>query len=183
MKVIFLDIDGVLTHISYTNTENYDLDEEKIKLLKKIINKTEAKIVLISSWRNTNLINNEEVHLKCYWKLIEVLKKYNIEIYSETPKIKTKTYEDINNKELSLEEIRNIKIIPETTRAGEIKVWLENNPNIETFIILDDEFFSYYEYFGYDKNLIKTSYYDEGLKEEHFQKAIKILNKSKQRKR
>ena len=46
-KYIFLDIDGVIT----TEKSRWRLDKSKLKLLKEIMDKTGAKIVVSSSWR------------------------------------------------------------------------------------------------------------------------------------
>ena len=61
MKVIFLDIDGVLntSEIFIEQSKNYkqkgiynvEIDEFRVEYLKQIIEKTNAKIVLSSSWR------------------------------------------------------------------------------------------------------------------------------------
>ena len=53
MKVIFLDVDGVL---NCQKTEAkcrgfIGVDSKKVKLLKKIVDATDAKIVLSSSWK------------------------------------------------------------------------------------------------------------------------------------
>lgn len=78
MKVIFLDIDGVLNSDEYFDKiKNLDIqgieqeiDIEKIKLLKKAINETGAKVVLSSSWRYTRngqqlkeLLSNYEIYV------------------------------------------------------------------------------------------------------------------------
>ena len=47
MKVIFLDIDGVLN----TNSDK-EISNDKLKLLSELVSKTGAEIVLSSSWRN-----------------------------------------------------------------------------------------------------------------------------------
>ena len=47
MKVIFLDIDGVLN----TNSDR-EISNDKLKLLSELVSKTGADIVLSSSWRN-----------------------------------------------------------------------------------------------------------------------------------
>ena len=62
-----------------------------------------------------------------------------------------------------------------TGRAAEIKEWIDAH-DVEEFVILDDEDWSWSEY-GYDKNWIQSSWFDGGLKTEHIQKAIKILNR------
>ena len=57
LKVLFLDIDGVLNSSYWNETHQKEisagtlLDEEKIKILASLINKTKAKIILHSGWR------------------------------------------------------------------------------------------------------------------------------------
>jgi len=46
MKILFLDFDGVITI-----PPTWTLNTEKIKLVKKIVDATGAKIVVSSSWR------------------------------------------------------------------------------------------------------------------------------------
>ncbi|MGM9878818.1 MAG: HAD domain-containing protein [Bacilli bacterium] len=165
MKAVFLDIDGVLVHSKYENKENENIDEEKIKLLKKIIDETDAKIILSSSWRSFYESDGKLYHYECFYKLKELLKKHQLEIYSQTPSLVLEAIKDFDNK--------TIKFNPETTRAGEINLWLNNN-DVESFVILDDEK-SEWEYFGYEQNVIET-HYNEGLLENNVTKAIQILN-------
>lgn len=117
MKVIFLDVDGVLNSYEYfkrienLNIEGIkgDVDVEKIKLLKKAIDETGAKVVLSSSWR--------------YTKHGQSLKKLLLEygIYADsTPFIQNE-------------------------RGIEIKQWLSDNQNVEDFVIVDDEIFKSYD--------------------------------------
>ena len=128
MKVIFLDVDGVLNSDEYFDKirkKNIDgieseVDVEKIKLLKQAVIQTGAKVVLSSSWRHTK--NGEQ--------LKELLAKF--EIYTDrTPYLQNK-------------------------RGIEIKQWLINNENIEDFVILDDEIFDTYDDILMSK-LIKVS--------------------------
>ena len=59
MKVIFLDIDGVLNSAKYfdriKNLEITEIEEQidikKVELLKKAVDETGAKVALSSSWR------------------------------------------------------------------------------------------------------------------------------------
>ena len=87
MNYIFLDIDGVLNnkrhykkqHKKYGGRfccENIPFNARSIKNLRKIIDKTNSKIVLSSSWRR---LENNIIILKA--RLIE----YGIKIYSITP--------------------------------------------------------------------------------------------------
>ena len=54
MKVIFLDIDGVLNN-EYSKTRApsgvIGIDGDKVKRLRKIVESTGAKLVLTSSWK------------------------------------------------------------------------------------------------------------------------------------
>lgn len=50
MKVIFLDIDGVL-NTSETLEKGIYIDPERANLIKKILKETGAKIILSSTWR------------------------------------------------------------------------------------------------------------------------------------
>ncbi len=155
MKVIFLDVDGVLNSDEYfdkTRSLNIqgieeDIDIEKIKLLKKAINETGARVVLSSSWRYTR--NGQQ--------LKELLSNY--QIYADsTPFIQNK-------------------------RGLEIKQWLSENQNIEDFVILDDEIFDSYDD-ELIKKLIKISNgnghnFGEGLLPRDIDEIIKRLGRNK----
>lgn len=148
MKIIFLDIDGVLNN-SYTQEKTSEgttfVEDEKIKLLKEIIDKTKVKIVLSSTWRISR-DNPELNHDFC--ELKNKLKDYDIEFYDYTP------------------------ILLRGDRQEEIFEWLKNNSNIENYIILDDTFDEI------DKilpNFFKTNF-KTGLTREITEEAIKFLN-------
>ncbi len=160
MKVIFLDVDGVLNCVGWLKQNDgkpYDensIDLSKVELLKEIIDKTGAKIVLSSTWRNVSGKNGEPDH-PMYTYLVETLRKCGIEIYSHTPLI--------NN-----------------DRPREIKAWLDRNADTNIkFVSLDDDFGERaYGEQGIDDCLIRTMYWDidGGLQQEHVEKAIKLLN-------
>ena len=88
--------------------------------------------------------------------------KYDIEIYDYTP------------------------VLHSRKRENEIMAWLFRNPQVNKFIILDDENADLQFFIG--KELIQTSsvprgrmikgrwYENTGLKRKHVRKAIKILN-------
>lgn len=79
MKAIFLDIDGVMnTSESWSLSLNQQILDEKVMLLKQIVDKTDAKIVISSSWRSFNR------HMEV---VIEKFSKYDLYIYSITPKL------------------------------------------------------------------------------------------------
>lgn len=160
MKVIFLDVDGVLNSIGWMKKNNgkkrgnCEINPENVKMLKEIVDKTGAKIVLSSTWRNVDETDGEPRH-PMYDYLVGELRKFRIEIFSRTPLI--------NN-----------------NRPKEIKVWLdETSFNVETFVIIDDDFSENdYERQGIFNRLVKTQFWDidGGLQEKHVKRAIKLLN-------
>ena len=182
INVIFLDIDGVLNGYNFWNllgwdiiskfksnrlkswyrelTEPFGVHERKVKRLAKIVHKTDAKIVISSSWRSglqSNLLNDKMKRLH------NLFDKYNIGIYDYTP------------------------IMPSGKRENEILAWLFKNPNVNSFVILDDDNYDLQHFMG--NNLIQTSsfvdskiirhgwwYISSGLKRKHVRQAIKMLN-------
>lgn len=157
MKVIFLDVDGVLNSDEYIDRAKKsdlqgierDIDVEKIKLLKKAINETGAKVVLSSSWRYTKNVK----YLK------ELLARYGIFVDS-TPFIQNE-------------------------RGLEIRQWLSENRGVEDFIILDDEIFESYDE-ELMKKLVKISNRNgyslgEGLRQDDIDEIIRRLGRKKSR--
>ena len=175
MKIIFLDIDGVLNsfqtfkdiYYEYKKTgkRRIEIDEDKVLLLKEIVDNTDALIVLSSTWRYFGkMINGKLVtdNVKLQ-SLIDILSKYNMFIYDITPRSKS------------------------GNREEEIREWLENK-NVDDFIVIDDDS---YDLQGFiNKELIKTNYiikdsegnyYGElcGLIVDHVYEAIEKLNSKK----
>lgn len=90
MKVIFLDVDGVLNsnRRCFEISEGEYLDEEKVKLLSKIILETGAAVVLHSGWRfwfNEAL----EPMRKEASDFSSLFGKYGIRLYDKTPDFST----------------------------------------------------------------------------------------------
>lgn len=152
MKVIFLDVDGVLNsgeglkqHINKNGfngiLEYSKIEDKPLKLLQEIIEKTSAKIVMSSSWKNSK---------RLYEKSERRLRDCGMEIYDITPSI------GIENR-----------------KGYEIKRWLDDN-EVENFVILDDEADMYL--YADSKQFIRTTY-KHGLTEELKNRAIEVLNK------
>ena len=173
MKIIFLDIDGVLNSEKwhkerfdkklYPNLENYPLcefDPLTIEQLNLLTDKTNAKIVISSTWRMGRTIDElkklfEEVGIKG-------------EIIGVTPHL---TFSDGHG----------------VDRGNEIKRWIdlncirwwdkmlsqkEKDITLESYVILDDDPDMLLEQ---KDNFVRTSWRD-GLTALHTRKAIKILN-------
>ena len=158
MKIIFLDIDGVLNNL-YTK-ETFQgfvfLEDEKILLLKEIIEKTKAEIVLSSTWRKGWILKSENPYSSnedvCLFEALEEkLAEYDIELMGCTEEI--------------------------GTRGEEITEWLENHKeDVESYVILDDADES--EFTGHENHLVTTSI-EDGLTMKAVVEAVSILNERK----
>ena len=166
MKVIFLDIEGVLNTVDTikNNTIMYrktgihyeNIDEERVKYLKEIVEKTGASIVLSSSGWKIDFTKKDGMIIPIDDSgkyLLQMFRKYNI------------TLLDITGNHLAKHEL-------------EIKDWLEEHREVDNYLILDDECFHLPETMR--KHYIQTTLNyekDNGLLESHIEKAIDILNK------
>lgn len=152
MKIIFLDIDGVLNSI---DSEDHfhcfiGLDYSGIKLLREIVDTTGAEIVLVSTWKlSWDKDKSRLDSLGAY--LDERLAEEGLTVLDKTGG--------------SMNE-----------RGHGIIDWLSEHP-AESWIVLDDEIFEDYEECGILSHLVKTSFYDGGLKDKHVEMAINLLNK------
>jgi hypothetical protein len=156
MKVIFLDIDGVL---NCQSSESHcggliGIDDKKVIVLSKIVKETDAKIVLCSSW-------------KTFWEKKEKLDQNEMGNYLDRKLKRQRLY-----------------IIDKTTDKGSnrgygINKWLEDRDNIESWIVLDDDVFKDYEEEDILPHLVKTVFYgsEGGLQDKHIEIAIELLNR------
>ena len=117
------------------------LDERAIVQLKKIVEATDAEIVLSSSWR---------------W-------------YKET---RDKIHHQLRQKGIDFVDTTPREIDITMSRGAEIKAWLDKHPEVEKFVILDDDELQIEEYLPYH---VKTNF-KYGLTREKAAEAIKILN-------
>lgn len=155
MKVIFLDIDGVLNTPSSESRcgEYIGIDDDKVERLKKIVDKTKAEIVLISTWKK-------------YWRKEEKLKPlqdYSANYLDEKLakqglKATDKTKDKSDGRYLS--------------RGEGILEYVYRN-NVENYVILDD---CQFDYDGCDLtgNFIKTNQ-TEGLTDTHIERCAESL--------
>ena len=159
MKLIFLDIDGVL------NNENSKtcapsgctgIDDKLTSKLAHIIEETDAKIVLTSDWK----IGWESFDIYCSEDakyLNRKLKKYGIWISA-------KTYDD-HVYDRFFED-----------RGKGIHKFLEKVQNAESYVVIDDHTFTDFDD-EIMEHLVLTDYRD-GLTDSDVEKAIEILNKT-----
>lgn len=157
MKVIFLDIDGVLVtrnsiiyqYLNFPDDTSIRFSKKAVKNLNKLIRLTKAKIVISSTWR---LFHSLE-------ELKNIIKKQGIrgEIISTT----------------SVEKATIEEGIP---RGQKISDWLEQHPEVEQYVIIDDDIqadcIQFHPY-----NCVETSYKRGFSPEDRFNEALAILNK------
>ena len=114
IKVIFLDVDGVLNSrkTERTTKNGYTfVGVRHLKNLKQIVAATGAKVVLSSDWRYDR---DDPGHNSDFLELRDELRKYGIEFYGFTPEFLG------------------------AHRGAEIDAWLVEHPEVESFVILDD---------------------------------------------
>ena len=155
VKVIFLDIDGVLNPdnnyqreflAGRKTTDVIRLDLICLGWLKKLVDHTGAKIVLSSSWRCTNDLG------KTWSNLTVQLNTVGLGIYDRTPVTCAKS------------------------RGEEILSWLTSHKaNVTSFVILDDDYDDIDDLYP---RLVLCPFLT-GFRENEFAKAIQILNKKR----
>lgn len=156
MKILFLDIDGVLNcEGSRSRCAGYrGIDDKKAEALAKIVNATGAEIVLISTWKDGWRKTDKAYQGIMANYLDKKLKKWGLTVLD-------KTQDYIGERYLS--------------RGEGILEYLTRN-KAESYVILDDFQFDY-DGCGLTDNYVKTDNYNGGLTEELAKKAIKILNR------
>lgn len=119
MKVIFLDIDGVLNVIP----QGYDdfggiFHSNFVDNLRRIIDETGAVIVISSSWRFSGLTKMKEM-----WKFRNLPGKI-IDVTVDTG---------------DLIRQGKFEFHDEIMRGHEIQEWIDKTPELENYLILDDD--------------------------------------------
>lgn len=177
MRVIFLDIDGVLTTCSYHNPDTNHIDPRRVWILSQIVNRTGSKIVLTSTWKMG--YDKDSGKKEDYYRVLEnILAQYGLEIFDITDDIPEKIKNPLPQT-FSLEDLDNIEGVHGTGRAAEVEKWIRDH-SVEDFVILDDEDHDWKEY-GLNENWIHTCYYgpdcEAGLLDEHIDKICDILDR------
>lgn len=159
MKVLFLDVDGVLnsetSHSIQDNNQHWtwnEVAEMHLELLKRIVEETGAKIVLSSTWRLYHPLHTGHKNITdgLVKVLVDKLNMFNLSILDVTP------------------EIQN------AMRGIEIASWLEFHPEVENYVILDDDT----DFLEEQREHFVNTTFKNGLTKELAEKAIKILQKN-----
>ena len=146
MKVIFLDVDGVLNTVFTTRTTHgfTFVDTRKVLRLRNIVERTGAQLVLSSTWR----LADTPINKICY----DILK-------AEFERVRCPIWVDCTPH------------FPGRKRQVEIYSWLQQHSEVEDFIILDD---LAEELRWYKDRLVLTNKFD-GLNKERAEFAIQML--------
>ncbi len=164
MKVIFLDIDGVLKDDYY----NAEFQDECFKRLKMIVDATGAIIILTSSWR----IN--------YWKFVEndyqTDNKKILDLYNHFEKYGLKVSGRTDYTERS----------GPVSRPYEIRKWLADKEDVENFCIIDDDDFYMWKWLAPFLVITRVRHeseegfeeWERSLSDADVDKAIEILNRN-----
>ena len=155
MRLLFLDVDYVLnkknTNI-FTPDGDCFVEDEKVELLKELIDKTNAKVVLSSTWREgweDDKNNLDTKNRRDFILLKNKFLEYGIELYDYTS--------------LPVINDRSFRILEYLNKYKE---------DISSILILDD----IYSMEVLNKYFLKTSIL-EGLTSKHVKKGINILLK------
>ena len=152
-KVIFLDVDGVIND-AVTEDRTPDgfigLCTAMIVNLARVVEKTDAKIVLVSTWKS-EWDELEENRTPDGAYLDKRLKEHDIVISD-------KTADRVSD------------------RGNGIVTWLKNHPEVKNWIVLDDDVFFDYAHLGIMPHLIRTRFCYGGLTAELADQAIAKLN-------
>ena len=169
MRIIFLDIDGVLNHAcTHEMCEGcIGVDQDNLEAFQRLVEESskeeETKIVLSSSWRVGVDQDGREIP-NHYKYLTERLDSVGLSIYDETPFLKD---EDDG---FRWEERRGYEIIE----------WLETHKElgISPYVVLDDVLFRDFLELGVSEHMVRTSWDSPrgGFTEKHIKKAMAILH-------
>ena len=154
MKIIFLDIDGVMNNLRTIERCGYNtgIESKALSLLREIVELTGAKICLVSSWKEFWFKDDKQSQDEMANYLDTRMKEFGLEIWNKTAEIQKRGKEIVNF-------INRLK-----TQGIEV----------ENFVIIDDEKLDYLEE-GLIHYLVYTDY-KQGLMVEDARKAIKILH-------
>lgn len=153
MKVVFLDIDGVLNYTLWYYSDgpvedptsmDEDLDPACIERINNLCSETDSKIVISSDWR---------IDKSYKWRLERAGLK---NIIDHTPITVFNAF--TGSKVLS--------------RGEEIRMWLEEHPEVTNYVIIDDrtDFFE-----NQQSHFVHINFY-YGITDDDVSKAKQILN-------
>ena len=154
MRALFIDLDGTLTddkmityelsHSKDSNKHSFFPYDDKLIILKQIVDKYDLKVVINASCKIGYIENDPEFDYEMD-RFIEELKKYNIPVIGYTPCVPNpvETFGSSMWKEY------------------DIQVYLNEHPEVTEYVILDDH--REHDLYTLESHLVQTSYDEDGL--------------------
>lgn len=154
MKVVFLDVDGVLNN-SRTNSRTPEgftgISNTLLDRFAHFVKETDAKIVLTSTWKE-EWDKNPKMCAPDGAYLARKLRQKGVYILDKTDESATGM----------------------ARRGAAIKLYLDSHPEIDDFVVLDDNEFDFYDYPEIAERFVHTNEV-EGLTNLDIEKATAIL--------
>ena len=177
MRLIFLDIDGVLNDDDTEDRFNkfIGIDPKYVNNLKTLYDTSNeeetTRVVISSSWRMEK-IKKDSIADGSFEYLLKRLNEVGIEVIGITPQNELSSW----YRGREIQEYMDIFY-----KQGISGLYPPQEEPISTFVILDDEDFEFSEC-GFEKNLVLTCFYHEdgsfdeaGLNGKSVERALKIL--------
>lgn len=166
IAVVFLDIDGVLNG-GWCKEFEFDWTKpEAVAAFNRIMAETGARVVVSSSWRLENSLND----IKAF--LFDHGIDSTIEFIGVTPEI-----------DFEVEWHGDLLELPDA-RIKEIRAWLNQHPEVQHFVVLDDQDIrldvnnDVKSDSEIESRWVRTIY-EEGLTEEQADTAVRIMARSR----
>jgi hypothetical protein len=131
MKVLFLDIDGVLNgHDWDDEAKSCNIRRECVKHLNRVVSETGCRIVVSSSWRY--MVHGGQMTLTGFWYMLRThgLTGHGSQVIIDVTR---KDDEPVNPDDLF-------------ERGRQVGEWLSEHQGIEAFVAVDDEDLGFSEY-------------------------------------
>jgi len=156
MRVLFLDIDGVLNHAGCMPLrKERGFDPVCCGLVEMICDATDCRIVISSTWRIGETLES----------LVPKLKNLGLactaRVIGMTPNLRHAQFRDEEG------------VLRERERVDEISAWLAEHPEVERFAILDDD----NDMRGVRHRLVLTSW-ARGLERAQARRVIQLLQEA-----
>ena len=184
MKIIFLDIDGVLNcENAYKNGEceytewvwedgrkdHYQRFCVRSKdLLNKLIDETGAKIVISSSWRHSGIEFMQKV-----WEF----EKMHGEIIAITPSLRTSGIHIPRGMEINYYLENDLKFRHINWSKGKQQEYMDKS-GVENYIIIDDDSDMLYNQRNHFVHILPSPRNKDGFNEKYYKEALGKLNKT-----